>query len=248
MELYKYVDVHAHLDDKSFDADRENVLRRASDVLVLNAGIDHQSNLKTLELASSHGNVKACLGLHPEYAFGMTIEQVYAEVDFISRYAHSIVAISEIGLDYKFEDRENQKAAFRAMLKLAEELDKPVVVHSRRAAGGVLKVLHDFHVPVNLHAFSGTLEETTKGCREGYYFSFGPNLTYNEQKRKLVEAVPLEQILTETDSPVLGSDPTERNEPENIKIAVKKIAEIKNSTIEETQTVILKNAKQLFEL
>ncbi|MFQ6011229.1 MAG: TatD family hydrolase [Nitrososphaerales archaeon] len=246
MPLTSYVDVHAHIGDSSFDKDRDEVLKRAKDIIILEAGVDHKSNLKALKLAKKYPNVKACLGYYPEYLVDATDEDVDKEIRFIKDNASNIVAISEIGLDYKFPEKEKQKAYFRKFLGLAEELRLPVVLHSRRAAGAVIRESKEFKIKVDLHAFVGNEEELKSAIDAGFYLSLGPNIVFNEYKQHLASVIPFEQLLTETDSPVLGPIEGERNEPNNVKMAVKKVAEICEVHLEDVRKATYDNARKVF--
>lgn len=243
-----YVDVHAHIGDSSFDRDRDRVLERASDIIVLEAGVDHKSNLKALELAKKYSNVRACLGYYPEYLVNATDDEVEREIQFMKDNASNIVAISEIGLDYKYPEKDKQKLYFRKFLALAEELRLPVVLHSRRAAGAVIRISEEFKVTVDLHAFSGNEAEVKSAIDAGFFLSIGPNIVFNEYKQHIVSVIPFEQLLTETDSPVLGPVEGERNEPSNVRLAVEKIAEICEVNLEDVRKVTYDNAKEIFNL
>lgn len=243
-----YVDAHAHLNDSAFDRDRDEVVDRAKEIIILDAGLNHESNVKVLELSRKYSNMRACLGFHPEHIITSLDHQVDFELDFIRQNAASIVAISEIGLDYKYPEREKQIDAFKRLLKLAEELNLPVVLHSRRAAGAVLNLLRNYSLKVNLHAFSGNMMEAKNALDQGYYFSVGPNIVYNKYRQELTKLIPLEQMLTETDSPVLGPDPNQRNEPHNIFLALEKIVEIKGVELSELKDRIYRNSTNLFRL
>lgn len=243
-----YVDVHAHIGDPSFDGDRDEVVARAKDILILEAGLEHKSNARALQLAERYVNVEPCLGFHPQFIVKASQAEVEAEVGFIRENAERIVAVSEIGLDYKFDFRDKQASAFKSFLELAEEIQVPVVLHSRWAAGAVLGALKNFSLKVDLHAFSGNMNEAKRAVDAGYYLSIGPNIVFNEYRQKLAALIPLEQMLTETDSPVLGPKPGERNEPANIRLAVEKIAEVKGLTVDEVHNTTYRNAKHMFKL
>lgn len=245
---YRYVDVHAHVDDEAFDVDRDEVIRRAWDVLILTAAQDHKSGIKCLELAERYENVKACLGIHPEMALNYNERSLRMELEFIKRSRGRIKAIAEIGLDYKFGRKDWQKEVFRDQLGLAEELKLPVVIHSRRAGGAVLKVLRSYDLRVVLHAFSGNEDEVRKAMDLGYYLSITPNVVYNKFRQRLIKLVRLERMLSETDSPVLGPRLGERNEPSNVRLVVEWISRLKGIDTELVRAELLKNAKDVFEI
>lgn len=136
-DAFKYVDVHCHLDDDSFDNDRDEVVRRARDILILCAGQEPSSSRKVLSLARIYPNVRACLGIHPEFVPNLEDREIEDEIGFIGRSADRIVAISEIGLDYHWIKDEVQmrrtRDVFHMMLDLAARLRLPIIVHSRDA-------------------------------------------------------------------------------------------------------------------
>ncbi|WXG44594.1 MAG: TatD family hydrolase [Promethearchaeati archaeon SRVP18_Atabeyarchaeia-1] len=238
------VDVHCHIDDQAFDDDRDEVIKRASDVVILNAGVDPPSNRKTLEMAGKYPNVKACLGLHPEFIARFSDALIEDEIGWIRKQSKRIVAISEIGLDFYWvkegSQRERQKKLLRRMLNLAEELDLPVITHSRDAARDTLAILREYpKLGIILHGFS-------EPDNMGHLVSVAPNLYRNKAKQRQVRELSLEDLLTETDSPQLGIDPKERNEPANIVKVIEKIADLKNIDPEKVGTTIVGNARKFF--
>lgn len=251
---YLYVDVHAHLDDESFDEDREEVIKRARDIFILNAGQEMRSNRASLEIARKYKNVGACLGFHPEFILKFKSEEIEEEMRFIRRIVEEesplIFGISEIGLDFKVarreSEREKQIEFFEKFLRLAEELRLPVIVHSRFAPSKVVEVLKDFNGKVVLHSFPGNEKEIKEAIDYNFYFSIAPNICRSKQKQLLAKLAPVELILTETDSPVLGPTPSERNEPSNIHIVVREVSRIKQIGEEELRKVVLKNFEKVF--
>jgi TatD DNase family protein len=238
------IDVHCHIDDKVFDEDRDEVVDRARDMIILNAGVDPSSNRRTLQIAEKYSNVKACLGLHPEYISKFSNELIEKEIAWIRNNSTRIIAISEIGLDYywvKDEDqRQRQRKLFRTMLELADELGMPVITHSRDATKDTLEILSEYpQLRVVLHGFSEL-------DNRGFPVSVAPNIYRNKAKQRQVTALPLEALLTETDSPLLGIDPKERNEPSNVAQVIEKIAELKKLNTEKVASTIARNASAFF--
>ena len=238
------IDVHCHIDDESFERDRDQVIQRAKDVLILNAGVDPLSNRKTLEIAEKYSNVRACLGLHPEFIAKFSDDLITKEIKWIREHEKQIVAISEIGLDYYWVKDESQrireKDLFRKMLWLADELSLPVIIHSREAANDTMTILSEFRqLRVILHGFS-------EPDSRGYLVSVAPNIYRNKAKQRQVEKLQLKELLTETDSPLLGIVPKERNEPANVVKVIDKIAELKNLQKEEVAQSISENASRFF--
>ncbi len=239
-----FIDVHCHIDDESFENDRDQVIERARDVLILNAGVDPASNRKTLEIAARYRNVRACLGLHPELIAKFSDDLIAKETDWIRGHEKQIVAVSEIGLDYYWVKDENQrirqKELLRKMLRLADELGLPAIIHSREAANDTIAILREFpQLRIILHGFS-------EPDNRGYLVSVAPNIYRNKAKQRQVKELPIGELLTETDSPLLGIIPKERNEPANVVKVIDKIAELKNMRSEEVTEKIYENARQFF--
>ena len=247
---FEYVDVHCHLDDTIFDHDRDAVVERAKDILILCASQEPNSSRKVLSLARRYQNVKACLGLHPEFVPNLTDRDIEDEIGFITGSADSIVAISEIGLDYHWVKDDVQRKrigdVFNTMLELATRLKLPIIVHSREATGDVLRAVSQFRCPIVLHSFSGSLEEIEIAINRGHYLSVAPSIYRSKQKQELVKIAPLEQLLTESDSPVLGIDRNMRNEPASVKKVITKIAEIKDKDELHVKKVMMENFHKIF--
>jgi TatD DNase family protein len=252
----KPFDVHCHLYDESFDTDRAKVIEKARKVLsgIVIAGENPETNRKIIELAKKYP--KFCypsLGFHPTEIHKFTDEEVEEEIKWIKKQKPT--AISEIGLDFAIIKREKQGAFekmrqinwFERFLKLADELKVPAIIHSRWAVKPVIEILEELKPKkAILHAFSGTLEEAKRALKLGYKFSIGNTIAYAEQKRELVEKLPIEAFVLETDSPVASPKPGERNEPSNITLVVKQIAKIKKIPEDKIIEITNKNVKELF--
>lgn len=241
------VDIHAHLDLGQFDNDLEEVLDRAknNDVkIIINNGINPESNRKTLELSKKYGIVKAALGIYPDCVSKIDID---SELNFIKENKNKIIAIGEVGLDGNEENIDLQKEVFIKIINLAKEIDKPLIVHSRKAEKEVIDLLEKNNAKkAILHCFHGNFELIKKATKLGYHFSIAPNIMRSEHFQRMAKEVPLSHILTETDSPYLGADRNERNEPANVVIAIKKIAEIKNLDAIEVENNIFMNYQRIF--
>ena len=249
-----YIDAHCHLNDEDFKEDREEVIKRAKALgvkAIIDSSIDFTSGLLSLELQSKYkGFVFSSLGLDPsimgEYEFARVLELIEQNRD-------SIVSIGEVGLDFfRIRDEEGQakqRERFRKFINLAKKLNKPLIVHSRSAGKYAIQVLlENSPSKVLMHAFDGKVGWAEKGAEAGFYFSVPTSVWHSEQKMKLVSALPVERILLETDSPVLGPKRGERNEPANIHFAAKKIAEIKGMPLEEVERQTTQNAMKFFDL
>ena len=249
----KYIDVHAHISEEIFDKDRDEILKECeeNDIFVINCGGTPEANRKSLKLLK-YKNVNLNLGIYPIQAGEMRDKEFFDELKFIEENKNEIVGIGEVGLDFYWikdeEKRQLEIERFKEIVWLANRLKLPLNVHSRNAEKETIAILSKMaHVPVNLHAFGGNVKLAKLGSAEGFYFSIPPNIVINKARQKLVKELPIERLLTETDSPYLG--PTrERNDPRNVPLVVEKIAEIKKIDVEEIRKQILRNTGNVFNL
>jgi len=245
------LDTHAHLCDAAFDADRAEVLERARAAgitAVIAVGEDLADAEKNLRLADEHRMVRPAAGLYPTR---LSLELAEKMRDFVRSHRNQIVAIGEVGLDYwmvkEESDREIQRNIFRSFIELGKELALPLNVHSRSAGHyAVRELLNAAATRVQLHAFDGKLSAAMPAVEAGFFFSIPPSILRSEQKQKLAKNLPLSSLLIETDSPVLGPAPQERNEPANATISAKMIAELKGITVEEVAEAVADNTQRLY--
>jgi TatD DNase family protein len=254
----KAFDVHCHLYDESFDKDRDTVISKTKKVLsgILVAGENPETNRKILKLAKKYQKFwHSALGFQPSEIHKFTDEEIEDEIKWIKK--QKPIAISEIGLDYAIIKREKQSEFekmrqiewFERFIELAKELNVPAIIHSRWATKPVIEILEELKPKkAILHAFSGTLEEAKRALKLGYKFSIGNTVAYAEQKRELVEKLPIEAFVLETDSPVASPKPGERNEPANITLVVSEIARIKKISEDKVIEITTKNVKKLLGL
>jgi len=161
------------------------------------------------------------------------------------------VAIGEVGLDYwiiKEEgDREVQRVVFNGFIQLGKELDLPLNVHSRSAGRHAIAMLLETGATrIQMHAYDGKYSTALPAVEAGFFFSIPPSVVRSEQKQKLVRKLPLSCLLIETDSPVLGAIPHERNEPANALVAVKAIAELKGIKEAAVMEAVTENTRRLY--
>ncbi|MCG0275065.1 MAG: TatD family hydrolase [Thermosediminibacteraceae bacterium] len=249
------VDAHAHLDDKAFESDREKLLEEieSQGIVVINAGSDLKSSLKSLELARKHNFIYACVGVHPHEASNVPADYL----DILRELAHDkrVVAIGEIGLDYhyNFSPKDVQKKVFEEQLLLAKELGLPVVVHSREALCDTLEILEKSGVKKGLmHCYSGSLEEAQDFLALGFYFSFGGILTFKraEKTREVAAGLPRDRVLLETDCPYLTPEPFrgKRNDPTRLPYIARALAKIWGISEKEVEEITKSNAKNFFSI
>jgi TatD DNase family protein len=245
------LDGHAHICDAVFDGDRHQVLaraRKAGVTAIIAVGETLSDARKNLRLAQTHPMLKPAAGLYPTILDTRQAEEVIA---FIRRNRSQLAAIGEVGLDYRVVTDEREKAhqreIFRQFIALSKELDLPLNVHSRSAGRHAVALLLDSDASrVQLHAFDGKAGAALPAVEAGYYFSIPPSVVRSRQKQKLVKQLPLSAILVETDSPVLGPDAGQRNEPANLTVSVQAIAEIKGVPVEAVVKVVERNARRLY--
>lgn len=237
------VDVHCHMDDEAFNKDRDEVLERNKDVIVVNNGLNVESNRKVLSLCSK--NRYAALGMYPSYSIELADEELSNEIEFIFKNKSKIIGIGEIGLDYyKVGEKEKQKKVFEQFLELASKIKKPVLVHSRRAEKDVIEILENYKLPVVLHCFNGSMNLVKRGIEDNFNFSVPVIVKRDKYFQKLVREINLRNILTETDSPYLGLG--ERNEPRFVDGSLKAIAEIKKLEKSFIENKVFENFSRIF--
>lgn len=249
-----YFDSHAHFDDKKYDDDRHELLKEMFDNnvdYIINAGSDIRSSLFGIKLANQYANLFAAVGVHPHEVENMTNKDMESLREFVKE--EKVVAIGEIGLDYyyDFSPRDKQRFWFKEQLALAKELDMPVIIHSRDAAQEVFDIIEKSGVRKGvIHSYSGSYQMALDYINMGFYIGIGGVVTFNNAKKvvETVEKIPIQRILTETDSPYLSPVPVRgtRNNSQNIKYICEKIGEIKQISPDMVAEIASENAKDLF--
>ena len=247
-------DTHVHLTDKRFDADRQDLVDRfeQDNILgVIEAATDEKDSKAAAALARQNEKVYAAAGVHPHDAEG--VSETYLEVLADLLKQKKVVAVGEIGLDfhYDFSPRDMQQRVFTEQLKLAKELNKPVIIHSREATKVMLDTLKPFgQINGVMHCFSGSQESALEFLKLGLYISFTGTLTFDNARnvREAFLAVPPDRVMAETDCPYLAPVPMrgKRNEPKFVRYVIEKMAELRNIAPEEMAALNIENAKQLF--
>ena len=245
------VDTHAHMVDEAFDADREEVLSRARAAgvrAVVCVSESPEEAVKVLELSRRNRLIIPAAGLYPSVLDFIMAEKI---IDFIRRNSSVLGAIGEVGLDYwlvkEEHERGMQREILRAFIDLSLELDLPLNLHSRSAGRHIIDLLLECGAKkVQLHAFDGKAVYAARAVEAGFYFSIPPSIDRSVQKQKLVRQLPLESLLLETDSPVLGQHAQERNEPVNVRIGMQAIADLKGLSAEEVRHAVARNFQTLY--
>ncbi len=249
------IDVHAHMDWKEILDNIDCVVQRAKDAgvkVIIANGVGKESNRKVLELSNKYKIIKSALGIYPPDALATEEGDEHAqfnpeaELEFIR--GQDPIALGEIGLDLKNgKDIEMQKDVFRKLIDIAKEKDIPVIVHTRKAEELAIDVLEQSgHKKVVLHCFSGRKHLVRRAAELGFYFSIPTNIVKSEHFQNIAKTVHISKILTETDAPFLSPFPGKMNEPAYIIESVKKIAEVKGMTVEDTSNAIFQNYQDLF--
>ena len=254
----KFIDSHAHLDDKRFDTDRDELINSLSDngiEAVLNPGADLKSSKNALFLAEKYPFIYAAVGCHPH-------DTKYMNDDTMNKFKemakiNKVIAIGEIGLDYYYDnsDRDTQKKWFREQIRLAKELDLPYIVHDRDAHEDILNIMKEEHYDGArgiLHCYSGSVELSREFIKLGFYISLAGPVTFAKARvpKLVAKETPFDKLLIETDSPYLTPEPFrgKRNEPKYVRYVAEEIAKIRNVSIDEVAEKTKKNFKTLFEI
>jgi len=252
----KLVDTHIHLNDSKYEADLDELITQSKEagvIRIITNGIDVKSNRETLELAAKYDIVRAAIGLYPDTVVQLSEEELEAELSFIKSQAKNIVAIGEIGLDYKnttdLKMREKQKVWFKRQLQLATKLNLPVQIHTRDAESDVLDILDELkQQKVQLHCFAGGQVLIKRAVKKGYYLSVPVKAIKNNIFQDIIRFAPVSRILTETDGPYLHPVYGTRNDPTQVTLTIAKIAELKETHDNEVANIILNNYKELYEM
>ena len=247
-------DTHAHYDDRAFDEDRYELIDKLFEGEVcgiVNQGTTVETSKFSLELAHKYDNMYAAAGIHPECADESSMEQLNVIRELCCD--PKVVAVGEIGLDYYYDvPKELQRRVFEAQLRLAEELSLPVVIHDREAHGDVLDYIKKYRPKGIVHCFSGSREMAMEVVRLGMYIGMGGVITFKNARKsvEVIEAVPIESLVLETDGPYLAPVPYrgKRNDSSMIRFCAERIAEIKGMDTEELLRITAQNARRVYQL
>jgi TatD DNase family protein len=260
----QYIDVHAHINFKDYDLDREDVIKNTlkQDTWMINVGTNLETSKQVVEIAHQYDRgVYAIVGLHPT-----EVERERFDVEEFEKLVQDpkVVAVGECGIDvFRIEDPvkkteliEFQREDFIAQIELAVRYDKPIMIHARQSYGEILEIIdaglmsHGSRLRGNVHFFAGTVEEARKFLERGFTLSFTGVITFASQYDDLIKHIPLESMLSETDCPFVSPVPFrgQRNQPLYVKEVVSRIADIKGLDIEYIKKTLLENAKKQFKI
>jgi TatD DNase family protein len=253
----KFVDAHVHLSDKEYAGDIDEIIAEAKDsnvVALVSNSMDYETSVGSLRLAETYPRmVYAALGIHPWNVKALTEDDLQQTLELIStqKQNKALVAIGEIGLDYKYTKIwDKQLMVFDRMLKLAENLDLPAIIHSRGTTTQIVEMLPSYNLrKVLLHWFSRPVSALAKAVKRGYYITEGAPTAYSNGIRDIVRRTPLTNLLTETDGPVrFYKSPFKgkRTTPAFVPIVVEAIAEVKSMDVKDVAAQIIKNFEEFF--
>jgi len=255
------VDDHCHLTHEAYK-DIDDVLERAKKAgvkAIVCSGINVPTNREVLELAKKYDIVKASLGIYPIDALGLGTDEggltvqkgainVDEELEFIKSQKDNIVSVGECGLDYHWikDKQKEMKENFEKVIKLCEDIKKPLVVHSRNAEQDCIDMLESSNAKVVLHSFGGRKSLVKKAADLGYNFSIPSIIERLDHFKMIAEIVNINQILSETDGPWLSPEVGRSSSPEDVLYVVKNVAKVKGFTEEEVANNIWLNYQRVY--
>ncbi|HSA07014.1 MAG TPA: TatD family hydrolase [Candidatus Gastranaerophilales bacterium] len=253
---YRLIDTHAHLDFDEYRDVLDELIGKAFDAgveKIITPGVTLPNIPKIIDIIDKYDNIYGAVAAHPSE----TKDWKDDNYNILKEYAShkKIIAVGETGLDYYWDTTfiDKQKFAFREHLRLAEELNLPVIVHNRDAHADTIEILKEFpNVKGVMHCFSGSVEFALECIKIGYYIALGGPVTFKNAKtpKEVAAKVPLEWLLLETDSPYLTPHPFrgKQNDPSKIKFTAEEIAHIKGISLVEVANTTSMNAEKLFRL
>ena len=250
-------DTHAHYDSGAFNADRLEVLSSMPEQgvdLILNPGCDLESSCTAIALAEKFPHVYAAVGVHPSDC-GDWEDGTLLKLRQLAAHP-KVRAIGEIGLDYYWKDnppRAFQQNVFRRQMELAQSLCLPVIVHDREAHQDCLSIVREYpQVRGVYHCYSGSLEDAKVLVKLGWMISFTGVITYKNARKSLevIEWLPMDRIMIETDSPYLTPEPFrgKRNDSGYVHLVAETIAQVKGLAPEEVARATLENGRRFFNI
>ena len=248
-------DTHAHYDDEKFDEDRESLLESMPSkgvVNIINCGCDLQSSLRSIEFTEKYDYFYCAVGIHPSNI----TDASYGELEKIKELyrRNKCVAVGEIGLEYHYDfvPKDLQLDFFEKQLRLANELELPVIVHDREAHEDTMNLLKKYKPKGVVHCFSGSVEMAKEVLKLGMYIGLGGAVTFKNARKPLevAEYLPSDKLLLETDCPYMSPVPFRgrRNLSDLIAFSAEKIAEVRNTDTQQLINIAAENAHRLFKI
>ena len=257
------IDIHSHLDHCYFKDDLDKVIenaKKANVKVILTAGTNPEKNKESLKIAKKYDIVKPCLGIYPiQYSDNKELNNqkknkgtkinIDEEIEFIRKNKKDIIAIGEVGLDY-FWNKNNvneQEKLFQKMICLAEKINKPIIVHSRKAEQDCIEMLQSSKLKkIIMHCFTGKKSLVNKIVDNGWFLTAPTCIVRSSQFQENTKLTTITQLFCETDAPYLTPFKNKRNEPSFVVDAYKKVAEIKGMEFEEVVKNIWMNFQKVF--
>lgn len=246
------IDIHAHLDLLEKETNLDEAVKEAEkkEVLMVAQGVNPTSNKRVLEISGKYKNVRACLGLYPIDALKLSDKEIDEELKFIEKNKEKIFGIGEVGIDFKesVDEKEHarQEKTFREIIRLAKKIDKPLIVHSRKAEQRVVEILEEEKaVKVIMHCFNGNFKLVKRIVDNKWFLTIPTCVKSSEHFQKIAKEVPVEQLFCESDSPYLHPDKKWPNTPVNVAFSYEEIARIKGLKAEEVEKTIEANFESL---
>lgn len=257
----KLFDSHCHLTDEKFDEDRKELINKIQSdgvEILVTAGYSLESSKDAIKLANKYPFIYTTIGISPN-DIPESKEKINEEIEELKKLYNTnkkIVAVGEIGLDYHWniENKELQKYAFVKQIELANELNLPIQIHTRDAVMDTIEILKKYKVNNRgiFHCCPFNRELVKEGLKLGFYISFAGPTTFKNSKNaeEIINIVPDDKCLVETDSPYLAPEPHrgKRNDPRNVKYIIEKIAKVKGKMFEEIEKIVNMNAKKIFRI
>jgi len=260
------VDIHSHLDHARFNKDLDEVIERAKKAgvkSIITSGVNSRTNRLVLDLANKYDIVHPSFGLYPIDALAKELEQgesdgfvrdtepidVDKELGWIKENKDKCIAVGECGLDFHWVKDKNkeQKEVFQKVINMVEKINKPIIVHTRKAELECVEMLESSKIKkIILHCFMGRKYLIKRAADNGWSFSIPPVITRLQHFETVTELVNINQLLTETDAPYLSPFQGQRNEPAFVEETIKKIAEIKKMNVEEVANNVWMNYQKVF--
>ena len=257
----EFFDTHSHYNDDIFNEDRQDIIKEIYKEKITKAvviGYDVAKSKKAIEIAKQHNFIYSAVGIHPS-DIGSSENEIIEQINEIGEMidtTNKVVAMGEIGLDYHWEKdkKELQKFAFIKQIELANEKKLPIVIHTRDAIMDTIEILNGDIIP----KYSGIMHCCTLNkdliqvvLKTGLYISFAGPITFkNTKNTELIKIIPENRILIETDCPYLSPEPNrgKRNDSRNIKYIAQKIAEIRDTTLEDIAKITYQNALDVYKI
>lgn len=251
-------DTHMHLNAWQFKEDREETIQRAWDAGVkymVVVGFDHETIPLAIEIAEQNEHIYAAVGWHPVDAIDMT-EKELTWIEELSEHP-KVVALGEMGLDYHWDKspKDVQKEVFRKQIRLAKKLDMPIIIHNREATEDIIQILKEEDaqsVGGIMHCYNDSVQYVQACLDMNFYISLGGPVTFKNAPlpKEVAKEVPLDRLLIETDAPYLAPHPNrgKRNEPAYVRLVAEKIAELRETSLEEIAQQTTENALRLFRI